>query len=242
MKEPHALLELEHVSSYYRKLNILKEVSLFVGQKEIVTLVGSNGAGKSTLLKTVIGLVTTRSGKILFEGQRIEGLHVGEIIKRGISIAMERRRLFSTLTVLENLEMGGYLRPKNEAFDNDIEFIYGLFPILRERAKQISGTLSGGQQQMLAIGRAIMAKPKLLLLDEPSLGLAPLVTQEIFSVIQELNRQGTTILLVEQNAHIALELAHRAYVIETGTITMEGTGHEVMNDGHVKRAYLGITD
>jgi branched-chain amino acid transport system ATP-binding protein len=234
-----ALLEVVDISSYYGKLRILSNVSLSVGNKEIASLVGSNGAGKSTLLRTICGLVTPKSGKVEYEGERIEGLAVTEIVKRGIAIVLERRRLFTTMTVLENLEMGAYLRAKDPTLEKDLEMVYGLFPVLRKRSKQIAGTLSGGEQQMLAIGRAVVANPKLLLLDEPSLGLAPILVEEIFSVIQNLKHERS-VLLVEQNAYMALRMADRAYVIETGKIVMSGNGHELLDNSHVKKAYLGM--
>jgi branched-chain amino acid transport system ATP-binding protein len=234
------LLELAHIDTFYGNLHILKDVSLLINHKEIVSLIGSNGAGKSTLLKTISGFIVPKSGKILYQGRRIDRLTIEEIVKRGIVIVMERRRLFAPMTVLENLEMGAYLRTEDRELRKTLEFVYGLFPILRERAKQIAGTLSGGEGQMLAIGRALMTTPQILLLDEPSLGLAPKVVEEIFSVIQNLNQDGTTILLVEQNANIALALAHRAYVIETGRLTLEGTGPSLLSNEHVKKAYLGM--
>jgi len=236
----NCLLKLNHVDTFYRKLNILKNVSLFIENKEIVSLIGSNGAGKSTLLKAISGFVVPRSGEILFQDERIDKLPVEEIVKRGVVMVMERRRLFTTMTVLENLEMGAYLRPKDKDLRRDLEFVYELFPILRERANQLAGTLSGGEGQMLAIGRAIMANHKLLLLDEPSLGLAPKVVEEIFLTIQNLNKGGTTILLVEQSANIALRVAHRAYIIETGRITLEGAASELLSNEHVKKAYFGV--
>ncbi len=233
-------LEIENLEVYYGKIKALKGISVSVKQGEIVTLIGANGAGKTTTLKTISGLRGVSSGKITFDGQDISSLSVHARVELGISQAPEGRGIFPGMTVLENLEMGKFFRKnrKNEAKE-DLPRIYELFPRLKERAKQMGGTLSGGEQQMLAIGRALMARPKLLLLDEPSMGLAPQMIANIFSIITEINKQGVTILLVEQNAQQALQRAHRAYVLETGVITKEAKAQELLNDPHVKSAYLG---
>jgi branched-chain amino acid transport system ATP-binding protein len=233
-------LEIENLEVYYGKIKALKGISVSVKQGEIVTLIGANGAGKTTTLKTISGLRGVSSGKITFGGQDISSLSVHARVELGISQAPEGRGIFPGMTVLENLEMGKFFRKnrKNEAKE-DLPRIYELFPRLKERAKQMGGTLSGGEQQMLAIGRALMARPKLLLLDEPSMGLAPQMIANIFSIITEINKQGVTILLVEQNAQQALSRAHRAYVLETGSITKEANAKDLLNDPHVKSAYLG---
>ena len=233
-------LEIENLEVYYGKIKALKGISVSVKQGEIVTLIGANGAGKTTTLKTISGLRGVSSGKITFDGQDISSLSVHARVELGISQAPEGRGIFPGMTVLENLEMGKFFRKnrKNEAKE-DLPRIYELFPRLKERAKQMGGTLSGGEQQMLAIGRALMARPRLLLLDEPSMGLAPQMIANIFSIITEINKQGVTILLVEQNAKQALSRAHRAYVLETGSITKEANAKDLLNDPHVKSAYLG---
>ena len=233
-------LEIENLEVYYGKIKALKGISVSVKQGEIVTLIGANGAGKTTTFKTISGLRGVSSGKIIFDGQDISSLSVHARVELGISQAPEGRGIFPGMTVLENLEMGKFFRKnrKNEAKE-DLPRIYELFPRLKERAKQMGGTLSGGEQQMLAIGRALMARPKLLLLDEPSMGLAPQMIANIFSIITEINKQGVTILLVEQNAQQALSRAHRAYVLETGSITKEANAKDLLNDPHVKSAYLG---
>ena len=233
-------LEIENLEVYYGKIKALKGISVNVKQGEIVTLIGANGAGKTTTLKTISGLRGVSSGKITFDGQDISSLSVHARVELGISQAPEGRGIFPGMTVLENLEMGKFFRKnrKNEAKE-DLPRIYELFPRLKERAKQMGGTLSGGEQQMLAIGRALMARPRLLLLDEPSMGLAPQMIANIFSIITEINKQGVTILLVEQNAQQALSRAHRAYVLETGSITKEANAKDLLNDPHVKSAYLG---
>ena len=233
-------LEIENLEVYYGKIKALKGISVSVKQGEIVTLIGANGAGKTTTLKTISGLRGVSSGKITFDGQDISSLSVHARVELGISQAPEGRGIFPGMTVLENLEMGKFFRKnrKNEAKE-DLPRIYELFPRLKERAKQLGGTLSGGEQQMLAIGRALMARPRLLLLDEPSMGLAPQMIANIFSIITEINKQGVTILLVEQNAQQALSRAHRAYVLETGSITKEANAKDLLNDPHVKSAYLG---
>lgn len=233
-------LEIENLEVYYGKIKALKGISVSVKQGEIVTLIGANGAGKTTTLKTISGLRGVSSGQIIFDSQDISSLSVHARVELGISQAPEGRGIFPGMTVLENLEMGKFFRKnrKNEAKE-DLPRIYELFPRLKERAKQMGGTLSGGEQQMLAIGRALMARPKLLLLDEPSMGLAPQMIANIFSIITEINKQGVTILLVEQNAQQALSHAHKAYVLETGSITKEANAKDLLNDPHVKSAYLG---
>lgn len=216
----------------------MKGVRLTVDAGRIVTLIGANGAGKSTTLRSVVGLVRPRSGSIRFDGEDISKLSTHEIIKRGIGISPEGRRVFPNLTVAENLELGAYNQSK-ESYETQLEWVYTLFPRLRERQSQFSGTLSGGEQQMLAFGRALMGRPKLVLLDEPSLGLAPLVVEEVFRTIKTVNEQGATILLVEQNAMAALSIAHYGYVLETGRVILEGTGEELLQDERVRKAYLG---
>ena len=218
-------------------IEAVKSISFDVPDGEIVTLIGANGAGKSTTLRTIAGLVKPKSGSIMFDGEELIGKSTEDIVKRGITLSPEGRHVFPDMTVLENLKVGAYTR--KDKYNDDIELIYTLFPRLKERHWQLAGTLSGGEQQMLAIGRAMMAKPKLLMLDEPSLGLAPLVVKGIFDIIQELNKQGVTILLVEQNANMALHVADNGYVLETGTISMKGTGLELLQNESVKEAYLG---
>lgn len=235
-----ALLELENVHTYYGHVHALKGISLKVDEGEIVTLIGANGAGKTTILRTISGLVRPRQGRIVFDGRVINNVPAHQIVYLGISHAPEGRKVFTTLTVEENLMMGAYSRGNDkQGIEEAKERVFRLFPRLKERRKQLAGTLSGGEQQMLAIGRALMAKPKLLMLDEPSLGLAPMLVQAIFDTIEEINRQGTTILLVEQNARAALRLAHRGYVLETGRIVLSGTAKELMQDERVRKAYLG---
>ncbi len=233
------MLTLENVNVYYGGIHALRDVSLRVEAGEVVTLIGANGAGKSTTLRAITGLLTPRSGRIRFEGEDITGLPAHQLVGRGISMAPEGRGIFANLTVLENLEMGAY-RVRNQAqIRSDIERGFTLFPRLRERAKQRSGTLSGGEQQMLAIARALMSRPKLLLLDEPSLGLAPIVCHTIFTTIDEIKAAGTTVLLVEQNANAALKHSDRGYVLETGAVTIEGSAAAVAGDPRVREAYLG---
>lgn len=234
------LLELQDVHTYYGHVHALKGITISVEEGEIVTLIGANGAGKSTTLRTISGLTRPRQGQILFDDQVLNDIPAHEIVKLGISHGPEGRRIFSTLTVRENLNMGAYSRGSDRVgIEEARERVFRLFPRLKERVNQIAGTLSGGEQQMLAIGRALMAKPKLLMLDEPSLGLAPMLVRAIAETIQEINEQGTTILLVEQNARMALKLAHRGYVLEVGEIVLSGTATELMQDRRVKRAYLG---
>lgn len=233
------MIRVNQLDIYYGMIHALKGVSLEVEEGEIVTLIGSNGAGKSTLLKTISGLLKPKQGSIEFLGQTIAGKQAQSIVKAGISHVPEGRRVFANMSVEENLELGAFLRKDRDGIRQDLQQVYELFPRLHERKKQLSGTLSGGEQQMLAIGRAIMAKPKLLLLDEPSMGLAPIIVQSIFTIIQEINKAGTTILLVEQNANIALSVANRAYVLETGKIVLSGPAQEVRESAMVKQAYLG---
>lgn len=234
-----AMLEVDGVHTHYGNIHALKGISLQVAEGEIVTLIGANGAGKSTTLNTICGLLHPTSGTIRLEGEEIHTLPAHEIVSRGVSQSPEGRRIFSRLTVQENLEMGAFLRQDNEGIRQDMERVFRLFPRLKERLKQVGGTLSGGEQQMLAMARALMAHPRLLLLDEPSMGLAPLLVDEIFRVIRQLNDDGTTILLVEQNAAMALSVAHRGYVLETGNIVLEGSAQDLLVNPQVKAAYLG---
>lgn len=234
------MLELREVQAGYGHIQPLRAVSLKVGAGEIVTLIGANGAGKSTTLMTVCGVVPAQAGEILFEGESLRGLSPESIVGRGIVQVPEGRRIFPRMSVLENLEMGAYLRRDPAGICRDLEHVMELFPILAERRHQAGGTLSGGEQQMLAISRALMARPKLLLLDEPSLGLAPLVIRQIFAIIRRINAEGTTVFLVEQNANQALKLAHRGYVLETGRVTMADSAERLLDNEDVKRAYLGI--
>ena len=233
------MLKISDLHVNYGGINALRGISLEVPDGEIVTLIGANGAGKSTTLRTITGLVKAASGSVLWNDTELIGKPIDEIFKSGIAMVPEGRRVFSDLTVLENLRIGAYLRKDTDEIEKDIEWVYSLFPRLKERYWQYAGTLSGGEQQMLAVGRALMSRPKLMMMDEPSLGLAPLVVQDIFSIIKEINRQGVTILLIEQNANMALRIADRGYVLETGRISMTGTGMELLNDESVKAAYLG---
>ncbi len=231
------LLRIEDLKVNYGGIEAVKGISLSVEEGQIVTLIGANGAGKSTTLRTISGLVKPRSGRIEFCGEDITGMDPTSIVKRGITMAPEGRRIFPDMTVKENLRVGAYLR--KDDLSEDLNMVYDLFPRLKEREWQAGGTLSGGEQQMLAVGRALMAKPKLIMLDEPSLGLAPLVVKSIFEIIRRINAQGVTILLIEQNANMALQVAHSAYVLETGNITMTGTGAALLADDRIKEAYLG---
>lgn len=235
------MLELKGVDTYYGNIQALKGVDIRVDQGEIITLIGANGAGKSTTLMSVCGIVQPKAGEILFQGQEIQGMDPDAIVGLGISQVPEGRRIFPHLTVRENLDMGALLRRDAEGIRKDLDYVYELFPILAERRNQPGGTLSGGEQQMLAISRALMARPKLLLLDEPSLGLAPLIVRQIFEVIKTINEEnGTTVFLVEQNANLALQLAHRGYVMETGRITLTDTTDRLMDNEDVRKAYLGV--
>src|SRR5687767_13841330 len=233
------MLALDDVHTYYGNIRALRGISLVVEPREIVTLIGANGAGKTTTLRTILGAVRPRRGTITFNGQRLDGLATDRIVRLGIAQSPEGRKIFPRLTVLENLEMGAFTRTDAAEVKRDMERMFERFPILGERREQAGGTLSGGEQQMLAVARALMTRPKLLLLDEPSLGLAPLIVKKIFDVIAELNQQGVTVLLVEQNARAALKLAHRGYVLETGEITIENTAEALLADERVKSAYLG---
>ncbi|NLB87660.1 MAG: ABC transporter ATP-binding protein [Syntrophomonadaceae bacterium] len=233
------MLKVKDIDVYYGAIHALKSLSIEVERGSIVTLIGANGAGKTTTLKTISGLLRPKSGSILYKDKDITKIPPEKIVALGISQVPEGRRVFSTMSVLENLEMGAYLRSDKKGIQEDLENVFTRFPRLKERRKQLAGTLSGGEQQMLAIGRALMSRPELLLMDEPSMGLAPLLVKEIFEIIKDINDKGTTILLVEQNAHMALSIAHKAYVIETGQIVLEGNARELMNSEQVKKAYLG---
>ncbi len=233
-----ALLQVEDIHVYYGSIHAIKGVSFRVEEGEIVTLIGANGAGKSTALNTVSGLLKPASGRIAFEGKNITGMQASKIVSFGMALCPEGRRVFQQMTVRDNLEMGGFTRPAAE-IAHSLEKVFASFPRLKERERQVAGTLSGGEQQMLAMGRALMSKPKLLMLDEPSMGLAPILVEQIFSIIEELHAAGTTILLVEQNATMALSIADRAYVLETGRIVMEGKASDLLEDDSVKKAYLG---
>lgn len=232
------MLRLDNVSTFYGQIQALHDVSLEVNQGEILTLIGANGAGKTTLMMTICGDPRARSGHIEFDGQPIQQMNTSDIMRLGLAVVPEGRRVFSAMTVEENLSMGGFFRERDESAAQ-LEHVLELFPRLRERFHQRAGTMSGGEQQMLAIGRALMSKPRLLLLDEPSLGLAPLIIQQIFDIIERLRDEGVTIFLVEQNAHQALKIADRGYVLENGRIVMSGTGHALLEDDSVRKAYLG---
>ena len=233
------MLKVENINVYYGAIHALKGISVEVKEGEIVTLIGANGAGKSTILRTISGLLRTKTGNVLFEGNSVAAMAPEEIVKKGISQVPEGRRIFANMSVEENLELGAYIRSDKPGIRKDIDKVFERFPRLGERRKQIAGTLSGGEQQMLAIGRGLMSQPRLLLLDEPSMGLAPLLVKEIFSIIKEINASGTTILLVEQNANMALSIAHQAYVLETGRITLSGSAKALMESEEVRKAYLG---
>jgi branched-chain amino acid transport system ATP-binding protein len=233
------LLELDNVKTYYGNIRALKGISIEVNEGEIVCLIGGNGAGKSTTLMTISGILTPQEGNIIYQGQSIISVRPDNIVQMGICQVPEGRMIFPMLTVMENLDLGAYLRKDKAGIKEDINQVFGLFPVLRERCNQAGGTLSGGEQQMLAIGRALMARPNLLLLDEPSLGLAPILVDAIFRIIRRINNQGTTILLVEQNAQLALQYSHRGYVIETGEIVLTDTSAELLKNEQVKKAYLG---
>lgn len=233
------MLKINEIDVFYGNIQALKGVSLNVNEGEIVTLIGANGAGKTTLLQTISGLIKPKKGTIEYMGKEIQGRPAQQIVRNGISHVPEGRRVFANMTVEENLDLGAFLRKDTKEIKKDLEKVYELFPRLYERKKQQAGTLSGGEQQMLAIGRALMSKPKLLLLDEPSMGLAPLLVKTIFEIIEEINQNGTTILLVEQNAHMALSVAQRAYVIETGRVVVSGTSEELQQSAQIREAYLG---
>ena len=231
------MLKVENLKVNFGGIEAVKGISFEVNEGEIVTLIGSNGAGKSTTLRAISGLVKPSDGKIIFEGEDITKIGSSEIVSKGITLCPEGRRIFPDLTVIENIKIGAYLR--NDDLSQDIEKCHRLFPILKEREKQLAGTLSGGEQQMLAVARSLMSRPKIMMLDEPSLGLAPLIVKDIFNILKEINEEGVTILLIEQNANMALRLADKAYVLETGTIAMQGTGKELLDNPKIKEAYLG---
>lgn len=233
------MLEIKNLDVHFGVIHALKDISLTVNQGEIVTLIGANGAGKTTTLRTISGLKKPTRGSIIFEGRDITSISPQDRVKMGICQVPEGRRVFSTMTVLENLELGAYLRKDKAQISKDLKMVYQRFPILEKRKKQAAGTLSGGEQQMLAMGRALMSSPRMLFLDEPSMGLAPLFVKEIFDIIKSINQAGTTILLVEQNASMALQIAHRAYVMETGSIVLSGTGAQLMQSDEIRKAYLG---
>ncbi len=235
-----AMLEVKKIHTYYGNIHALKGVSITVEENEIVTLIGGNGAGKTTTLRSISGLVKPRLGEIFFEGELISKTPAHELVYKGITMVPEGRGIFSRLTVYENLDMGAYSQPDRSTFDRDIDRVFHLFPRLKERQKQISGTLSGGEQQMLATARALMANPRLLLMDEPSMGLAPILVESVFETIQEINKTGTTILLVEQNATVALSVADRGYVLQTGEIVLKDSAENLRKDEMVQKAYLGI--
>jgi branched-chain amino acid transport system ATP-binding protein len=233
------LLEIENMHSYYGHIHALRGISLTVEEGEVVTLIGSNGAGKTTTLRSIHGILPPREGRIVFAGEEIQGTPAHQLIGKGIAQSPEGRRIFFRMTVLENLEMGAYHRNDASEIRDDMDRVFELFPRLKERTRQEAGTMSGGEQQMLAIGRALMSRPKLLLLDEPSMGLAPVLVERIFEIIREINKQGTTLLLVEQNANVALEIASRGYVLESGEIVISAPAAELREDPTVREAYLG---
>ena len=234
----NTILKVDDINVYYGAIHAIKGVSFEVNEGEVVTLIGANGAGKSTILKTVAGLLSSRTGSVQFMGKDLGGIPAHKIVPMGLALVPEGRQIFLQMTVEENLQMGAFTRPASE-YDESIADVYQRFPRLKERQNQIAGTLSGGEQQMLAMGRALMSKPSLLMLDEPSMGLAPILVEQIFDIVRELNQHGTTILLVEQYANMALSVAHRGYVLETGKIVATGTGAELLEDEAVKKAYLG---
>jgi branched-chain amino acid transport system ATP-binding protein len=233
------LLEFKDVDTHYGDLHVLKQVNYAIEKGEIIALLGGNASGKSTTMKTIMGVVRPTRGQVIFDGQPIEKLATAERVRRGIAPVLEARRLFPRMTVFENLEMGAYLRKHGPEFDQDLERVYTLFPRVKERRSQIAGTLSGGEQQMVAMGRALMARPILLCMDEPSMGLSPIFVEQVFDIIQEINRQGTTIFMVEQNANMALSIAHRAYVLQTGRVVLSGTAVELRETPMIREAYLG---
>lgn len=235
------MLKVDNLHIYYGGIHALKGINLEVPENKIISLIGANGAGKSTTLRAISSLVPANSGKITFQGKDITSLRTTEIVKRGITLVPEGRRVFPDLAVIENLKLGAYLRTDKTNIEKDIRHIYDLFPRLKEREWQLAGTLSGGEQQMLAIGRALMSRPKLLMMDEPSLGLAPLIVKDVFNIIKEIHQEGMTILLIEQNATAALQIADYGYVLETGKIVLEGRGEELATNDEVKKAYLGVS-
>ena len=234
-----AMLDIKNINVYYGAIHAIKDVSLYVNEGEIVTLIGANGAGKSTTLRTISGLLKPKTGTINFLGNDIAGMPAHKIVAEGISQVPEGRRIFAEMTVMENLELGAFIRDDTKTIAQDLKMVFRRFPRLEERKLQLAGTLSGGEQQMLAMGRALMSRPKLLLLDEPSMGLAPLLIREIFNIIVDINKTGTTVLLVEQNANMALSIANRAYVLETGRITLSGDAKELAASEEIRKAYLG---
>ena len=233
-----AMLEVNNINVYYGAIHAIKDISFCVEQGEIVTLIGANGAGKTTTLQTISGLLRSQTGSIVFEGQNISSAAAHKLVSHGLAQVPEGRRIFLQMTVEENLEMGAFTQP-NAGIPQDLEMVFEQFPRLKERRRQVAGTLSGGEQQMLAMGRALMSHPKLLMLDEPSMGLAPILVEQIFEIIRNLNQNGSTILLVEQNAQMALSIAHRGYVLETGKVVTTGSGAELIQSPEIKRAYLG---
>uniref|UniRef100_UPI0032425816 ABC transporter ATP-binding protein n=1 Tax=Limobrevibacterium gyesilva TaxID=2991712 RepID=UPI0032425816 len=233
------MLEFTNVNTYYGDLHALKNVNYTIGKGEIVSLLGGNACGKSTTMKTIMGIVRPATGTVIFDGKPIEKLPTSERVKLGIAPVLEARRLFPRMTVYENLEMGAYTQPRGARFSEDLERVYSLFPRVKERRNQLGGTLSGGEQQMVAIGRALMARPRLICMDEPSMGLSPLYVEQVFDIIQEINKQGTTIFMVEQNANMALSIAHRAYVLQTGAVVLSGTAAELRVNPLIREAYLG---
>ena len=233
-----SLLQVEGINVYYGSIHAIKDISFHVNQGEVVTLIGANGAGKTTTLQTISGLLRSKTGSITFEGHNVSNVRADKLVAHGLAQVPEGRRVFLQMSVEENLEMGAYTQPPS-GVDRDLEMVYDLFPRLRERRRQVAGTLSGGEQQMLAMGRALMSHPRLLMLDEPSMGLAPILVEQIFEIVQDLHKTGTTILLVEQNARMALSVADRGYVLETGRIVKTAPAHDLLEDESVKKAYLG---
>ena len=233
------LLQFQDVDTYYGDLHVLKKVNYTIAAGEIVSLLGGNACGKSTTMKTIMGVVRPTRGSVMYDGRPIEKLSTAERVRRGIAPVLEARRLFPRMTVFENLEMGAYTRKRGPEFEQDLERVYALFPRVKERRTQVSGTLSGGEQQMVAIGRALMARPRLICMDEPSMGLSPLYVEQTFEIIQEINRQGVTIFMVEQNANMALSIAHRAYVLQTGKVVLSGSAEEMRQNPNIREAYLG---
>jgi branched-chain amino acid transport system ATP-binding protein len=233
------LLEFKDVDTHYGDLHVLKQVNYTIGKGEIVSLLGGNASGKSTTMKTIMGVVRPTRGSVIFDGVQIGKMSTADRVKRGIAPVLEARRLFARMTVFENLEMGAFLRKRGPEFDEDLERVYSLFPRVQERRTQIAGTLSGGEQQMVAMARALMARPRLLCMDEPSMGLSPLFVEQTFEIIQQINKQGTTIFMVEQNANMALQIAHRAYVLQTGQVVLSGTAADLRQNPLIREAYLG---
>jgi branched-chain amino acid transport system ATP-binding protein len=233
------LLAFQQVNTYYGDLHVLKDVDYRIDAGEIVCLLGGNASGKSTTMKAIMGVVVPVRGDVVFDGKSLKGVSVAERVRRGLAPVLEARRLFPRMTVFENLEMGAYTRPKSTEFEEDLQRVFSLFPRVEERLKQLAGTLSGGEQQMVAIGRALMARPKLLCMDEPSMGLSPVFVEQVFDIIQTINKQGTTIFMVEQNANMALQIAHRAYVLQTGQVVLSGPAAELRENPMIREAYLG---